>query len=146
MRSQLHGHACKLVRNFGADKVQNEIGAAAIVSVSHLHDPLSVVSEVHADFFELVNCKNGANESFKSFETLFDALVSQFFASWRRYIFLEPLVALQLLNAANVNDSQRASILAACINTLTRSADTDNKTKNAVSIRNLYYYCKRCSK
>lgn len=76
------------------------------------------MTKVHTDFIALINARKKNIESFKSFETRLDALHAKFKSHGDDMAFSRPLLALQLLNAAHVEDNLRVSILAAYVNNI----------------------------
>lgn len=88
----------------------------------------------------LMNARRASNESFKTFETRFYGLVSEFISRGNDIYFPERLVALQrCLSAAIMNDGQCVSILSACISSMSVSNDTDFTTKIALFIKSISY-------
>lgn len=55
LRSQLNGRARYLPRNLDKDVLKSEEGANKVVSAIYQREPLSVVSEVHADFTAVIH-------------------------------------------------------------------------------------------
>ena len=76
-------------------------------------DALSVMNEVYHEFIDVLNTKRGANKSFISFESRFEAEVSKFNSHSSLARLPDALVAFMLLVNANVDSSQRISVLAA---------------------------------
>lgn len=116
--SQLTGRA-----SYSARKVPNEFllskhVASATVAAVHRKDPLSVVSTVYSDFSAVVSARRADNESFKAFESRFEAAVSRFLSHGSEITVPEPLLALMLLNGSRVADNQRVSILTASITSI----------------------------
>lgn len=86
-----------------------------------------------------MNAKSRINKSFKIFKTLFDALLSKSrFRSYKEY-FPKPLITLQSLNAANVGDVQRVSVLAAGVSKTSVLGSTDSKRKSDLFSQNIAY-------
>lgn len=56
----------------------SENGAKAVVAAVHRRDPLTVISTVYEDFSLLVSARRADNETFKAFESIFEAAVSLF--------------------------------------------------------------------
>lgn len=97
-----------------------------------------MLTDIYTDFISLINDRRKNTKLFNSFETRFDAFVAKFKLHGEENAFLEPLLALQLLNAAHVEDGQRVSILAVCVNIM-KTDKTNPSTQNSVFIKNTSY-------
>lgn len=113
LQSQLFGRARDLCKKIPDDTIQSSSGAEAIVKAVHKRDPLSAVSDVFQDFITLLSTKRGQNESFKNFESRFEAQVSKFNSHSHASKLPEALTAFMLLGNSAVDSSQRVSVLAA---------------------------------
>lgn len=113
MKSQLEAFAKDKARNGDKGVIIGEAGVAELVTCVYKSDPLSVVSEVDIDFIAFSNNRHAVKEKFNSFETKFDVLVSNFKSNHYELPSIETLIALQLLNAANIGENQSVSIPAA---------------------------------
>lgn len=71
------------------------------------------------------------------YETRIDALVSKFRSSGDKKVNPELLCALHLLNATNVDDVQRVSIMAARVSKMSVLGCSDSKAKNFVFVQNV---------
>lgn len=152
---QLSGRAKDVARKIPRDILMSENGANAVVAAVHRRDPLSVVSTVYSDFANLVSARRSDNESYKAFESRFEAAVSRFRSHGDQITIPEPLLALMLLNGARVDDNQRVSILAASVTSMpetsvlqstqseaaasTSSADADKKNRKPMIKRNPFH-------
>lgn len=96
----------------------SEHGSSAIVAALHCRDPFSVFSTVYSDFSAVISARRADNESFKAFESRFDAAVSRFRSHGSEIAAPEPIVVLMLLKAARVADNQRVSMLVGSITTM----------------------------
>lgn len=77
--------------------------------------PMSVVSEVYQYFMPLIIVRRKDSESFKTFQTCFDALFCKSGFHSGEIYFPEALLALQLLSAGNIDDMRLASFCAASV-------------------------------
>ncbi len=91
----------------------NNLLTESIVQAVYKPDPPAAVSDVYQDFLEVINAKRGSNESFKNFESRFEAQVAKFNSHSESSKLPEALVAFMLLANSNVDSGQRISVLAA---------------------------------
>lgn len=68
---------------------------------------MPVVLSVYSDYSSLVLASRSKDESFKAFESCFDATSSKFKCHGADITVPEPLLGLLLLNGPTVNDTQR---------------------------------------
>ncbi len=113
LQSQLYGRARDLCRMIPTDVIQSPEGANAIVNAVFKRDPLAIVSEVYQDFFDLLNTKRGQTETFKNFESGFEAQCSKFNSHSDASKLPDALLAFMLMANANLDGSTRISVLAA---------------------------------
>lgn len=113
LQSQLFGRARDLVKKIDDEVIHSPDGAYAIVKAIHKRDALSAVSSVYQDFLRLLGTKRATNESFKNYEARFEAQLSRFHAHSNSCFLPDALTAFMLLANANVDTSQRISVLAA---------------------------------
>eukprot|EP00171_Calliarthron_tuberculosum_P017605 IDg17605t1 len=113
LQSQLYGRARDLCKKISAETIQSENGADSIVKAVYKRDPLSVVSEVYQDFTKLLATKRHSTESFKYFESRFEAQVSKFNAHSESNHLPDSLTAFMLLANPSVDNGERISVLAA---------------------------------
>lgn len=80
LQSQLYGRARRICRKISQTDIQSASGSGAkkIVEAVFKRDALAVVSEVYQVFLSLMTTKRGNNESFRNFESRFEAKVSKF--------------------------------------------------------------------
>ena len=112
-------------------------GADKIVAALYKRDPLSAVSHLFNDFSSLLETKRGKNESYKNFESRFSAQMSRYNAHGKSIELPESIVALLLLNKADVGDSQRVPILSAASSKA--SASVTSTTSNDDMIKEITY-------
>jgi len=148
LQSQLFDRAQDLVKAVPEEDIESEDGADAIVKAVYKRDPLAVVKEVYGEFMGLVNTRRGEKEGFSNFESRFQAQVAKLNSHFVDTEFPEALTAFLLLGNANIDNSQRISILAACAPT-TGTFSTDNNSVEAlktVSYESVACIVRQCEK
>lgn len=113
LQSHLYGRAKDLCDSLDDDVIASEDGVQLIVNTVYKKDPLSIVSCVYTELQKLLSIQRGDTESFKTFETRFEAQLSKFNALGSSVSLPESMSALVLLANSKVDSSQRISILAA---------------------------------
>ena len=99
------------------EEIESEDGALKVALAIHKQDVLSVVTDTFHHFLDLLRTKQSDTESFKNFETRFDAQV------WKRNATCKgaelPLALFSFLLLANsrIDTAQRVSILSSAIPT-----------------------------
>lgn len=114
LQSQLYGRAQDLVKAVTEEDIESEDGTDAIVKALNKRDLLAVSKEVYGGFLGLVNTRRGEKEGFANFESRFQAQVAKLNSHFEDTGFLKALTVFLLLGKANIDNSQRISILAAC--------------------------------
>ena len=146
LKSQLFLRAKDLVKKVPDSVIESDDGAVAIVKAVYKRDALSTVTDVYHDFMNLLNLKRGQNESFKNFESRFEATVSKFNSHSDSSKIPESLTALMLLANSNVDSGQRISVLAA----VSPTADTENATTDdflkAISYESVASVLRQCDR
>lgn len=148
LQSQLYGRARDLCKAIPDSTIRSDQGAEAIVQALYKRDPLAVVSDVFQDFLTLMNTKRNHTESFKNFESRFQAQVSRLNAHGSEAKLSESLVAFALLANADVDNNQRVSVLANAAprgSTLSSHATT-NDYLEAVSYEAIASVLRQCDK
>lgn len=107
---------------------KSEKDAQAFVECVYRRDPLSVVTKVHA-VHSFDQCAQRTQQIFEIVWDYVDAQVAKFKLHCKDIAFPKHLLALQIFNAAHVEDSQRVSILAACVNNIKAGKDIGTFTK-----------------
>ena len=145
LQSKLFGRARHLCKSISAETIQSVNGSKAIVDAIHKRDALSVVSVIYENLIDLLSKKRGANESFRNFESRFNAQVSKMNAASSSARLPQALTALKLLENTGVEDGQRVSALAAVSSNagLPASASTDELTKT-VSYEKIASVLRQC--
>ena len=113
LQSQLYGRALDLSKKIPSTTIQSIEGASQIVKAVYKRDPLAVIRDVDQTFQQVMSTKRGLNESFKNFESRFEAQVSKYNSLSTESQLPNALVTFMLLSNANVDSSQRVSVLAA---------------------------------
>ena len=130
--SQIYGRAIDWVKTVPQEEVESHGGAMLIARAIHKRDLLSVVTDKFHRFLELMQTKQGDNETFKNFETSFDAQVSRFNASCKSSELPFAFVSFLLLANSRIDTSQRTSIISSA---LPRETDiVDKETKNILAM------------
>lgn len=95
MKSQCSSHANDLCQNIPLSQLNSDNGPKYVVNDVHQRDPLFIVSEMYADFNQLLSARQNTNEQLKNFETRFEAVLFPFSGHVERAI-PELLLALML--------------------------------------------------
>lgn len=111
LESQLYGRLKDFCKGITPKDLASEDVIYKILEALYQLDPISVVSEVFKDFINLISTGRPQNESFRNFESLFAAQLSNFYAIGDSIKLHESITALLLLNNAEGDDSQRISII-----------------------------------
>ena len=115
LKSQLFARAADLVKKLSEEDIMGNDGALRIARVIYKTDPLTVLTYSFSKFQSLLNTRRGSIETFRNFESRFDAAVSSFNAASPSAKLSQSLVAFLLLANAAVDDNHRISILAAAV-------------------------------
>ena len=113
LQSQLYERALDLVKKIPNAKIESDTGALEVASCIHKKDVLSIVTDTFHRFLELLRTKQGDSESYKNFETRFDAQVCRLNATCSGSELPSALVSFLLLANSKIDSSQRVSILSA---------------------------------
>ena len=148
LQSQLYGRARDLCKAIPDEMIRSDDGADAIVEALYRRDPLAVVSDVFQDFLSLINTKRHPNESFKNFESRFQAQVSRLNAHGSEARLSDALVAFALLANADVDNNQRVSVLAngAPRDSALTATSTTNEYLKAVSYDAIASVLRQCDR
>ena len=114
LHSQCYGRAKDLCRTIADDDLITENGVKLIINAVYRKDPLAIVREVYHDFMELLSTKRGDKEGYPNFESRFQAQLAKFNSHFDDLVLSDALMAFLLLGNANIEQSQKISILAAC--------------------------------
>ena len=115
LKSQLFGRAADLVKKLSDEDIMGNNEALRIAAVIYKTDPLTVLTDSFSKFQSLLNTRRGFTETFKTFESRFDAAVSRFNAASPSAKLSQSLISFLLLANAAVDDNHRVSILAAAV-------------------------------
>ena len=126
--SNLYERAADLARNIEQQAITAEDGTQLIINAVYKVDALSTVSLVFHELQTLLSTKRGANESFRNFESRFNAALCRYNSLGDSVSMSEPMAALYLLANANVDSSQRVSILASAASNLPNTDDSSTST------------------
>lgn len=113
LKSQLYGRAADLAEKVTIQQLKSANGALHIAKTIFKVDPLSSLTDGFSKFQSLLNTRRGQSESFRNFESRFDAAVCKFNSSSTEDKLSPSLISFLLLANANVEDNHRISILAA---------------------------------
>lgn len=132
--SQLFGRAKDLCKTISSEEMASIDGAQKIFKAVHKRDSLAVVTEIYGDFLTLLNTKRGENESYRNFESRFEAQVNKFNSRSTSTKLPESLLAFMLLANANIDGNQRIRVLASGIPRASdeSSMDTEELLNNIV--------------
>lgn len=78
LKSQLYGHAADLCSALTKEELKSNEGLSVIVNKIYQRDAMLVISEAYDGFNALLSTRRNANESLKTFELRFAALVTKF--------------------------------------------------------------------
>ena len=146
LQSQLYGRAKEICKKVPDSVIQSVEGVQAIVNAVYKRDALSTVSDVYQDFMNLLNLKRGANESFRNFESRFEAQVSKFNAHSDTSKIPASLTAFMLLANSNVDSSQRISVLAAAAPSSDNTGSTTEEFLKAISYDSVASVLRQCDR
>ena len=127
LQSQLYDRALDLAQKLTQDEVESENGAIKIASVIYKRDVLSVVTDTFHQFLELLQTKQGMNESYQNFETRFDANVCRLNTTCSGAKLPSAVLSFLLLANSRIDSAQRVSILSASYPTEQVNVDDDMK-------------------
>lgn len=113
LRSQLYGRAKDLCKGLDSTKVASVDGVKLIVNSVYKRDALSVVTTLYDELQQLMSLRRERGESFPEYELRFAAQLARFNSLAPCVAVHDCLSALMLLANADVDSSQRISILAA---------------------------------
>jgi len=107
-----------------------------------------VVSDVYQDFNDLLATKRGQNESFKNFESRFEAQVSKFNSHADSSKLPDAITAFMLLANSSVDSSQRISVLASTSpnDTILTEAATTGDYISSISCGSVASVLRQCDK
>ena len=111
LQSNLYGRARDLCEGIDFDKINSKDGVDMILTAIYKRDPLSVVSLVFQELFALLSVKRERNELYREYEMRFGAQLSKFNSFGASVSLSGSIAALFLLANADVDSSQRISIL-----------------------------------
>lgn len=147
--SQLYGRAKSLCQNITNNVLKSDAGVKAIVDATYKRDAFAVVSEVYADFLDLLSTKRNSNESFRYFEQRFEAQVAKFNChSSKEPMLPDSLIAFVLMANANIDGNQRVSIHAAASpkNTSLNSSSTTSEFLKSLTYEAVSSVIRQCDK
>lgn len=107
LKSKLYGLALHFPKGIPDDVIASDKGVAAIVSTFYKCDAFSVVNEVYKYFTDLLSVLRHVSESFKNFEALFSAQVSNLSAHGTTAYIHESLLAIMLLSSSLFDASRQ---------------------------------------
>lgn len=149
LQSQLYGRARDLCMTISDSDIQSNNGSKVVVYAIYKREARSVVSDVYQNFMSLLNTPRGSTETFKNFESRFDAQISKLNASSGSVQLPEALTALMLLANSSIENGQRVSVLAATStnSVLPSIAGTDEFIKEVTyeEIASVLLQCDSCS-
>ena len=125
LKSQLFGRAADIGEKVTEEELKSANGAIKLAKAVFKIDALSQVNTMSEEFSKLLSTSRGEREKMKSFESRFEAQVCRFNESSGSSILPDALLALLLLNNANVENNQRVSVLAAVAPKSTESLDSE---------------------
>ena len=146
LQSQLYGRAKEICKKVSDSEIQSAGGARAILNAVYKRDALSTVSDVYQDFMNLLNLKRGTTESFRNFESRFEAQISKFNAHSDSSKLPASLTAFMLLANSNVDSSQRISVLAAAAPSSDDSNSTTEDFLKAISYDSFASVLRHCDR
>lgn len=113
LQSQLYGRAIDICKKVSDELIQSEAGALAIAKAIYKCDPLSAITDTFSKFTSVLQTSRGSNETFRNFESRFDAAVCSYNSAAPSAKLPESLVAFILIGNSDIDDNQRVSILSA---------------------------------
>ena len=126
LQSQLYDRAVDLVKKLTPDEIESEDGALKVALAIHKQDVLSIVTETFHNFLDLLKTKQAESDSFKNFETRFDAQICKLNASCEGAELPSALVSFLLLANSRIDTAQRVSILSSAVPTGSVVSDEDS--------------------
>lgn len=130
--SQLYGRAIDLAKRLSSEEIESEEGARNVANAVHKKDVLSVETDNFHRFLDVLRTKLGENESYKNFETRFDAQVYRLNATCSG-AELSPALASFLLLAISRITTQLVSILSAAAPTVREQANAGTNNADILS-------------
>lgn len=106
LQAQVYGHAANLCKGLTDYELMGDDGTDMIVNLAYKLGRLSVVSEFHSVFNEVLNNKNSSNESVRNFESRSAAQIAPFDAIGPISQMPDSFTAIPLLFRADISDSQ----------------------------------------
>lgn len=146
LQSRLYGRAKELCKNVPDFLIQSTSGAEAIVKAIYKRDALSTVSDVYQDFMNFLNLECGRNETFRNFESSFEAQVSKFNEHSNLCKTPASLTALFLLANSNVDTGQHNSLLAAAALSTDVDASKTNDNFDAIGYSSTASGLRQCER
>ena len=125
LQSQLYDRAQDTAQKLVLDQIEKDYDALRVASVIYKADVLSVVTDTFRQFISLLQTKLDDNESFKNFETRFDAQVCKLNATLCGAKYPSALLSFMMLANFRIDSSERVSILSATCPTEEISFDAD---------------------
>lgn len=110
--SQLYGRDRDICQSIGHVVISSEKDVAAVINSIHKRDPLAVLSYVYQDFMSLLTTRRGQNDPFNNYESRFQALISKLHSHGTEVKLSEAVLAFALLANADVDSTQRISVVA----------------------------------
>lgn len=107
LQANLYGCAKEICHKIRDETIRSNNWQDAIVNALHKTDDLSTVRNVYQDFIAVLNIRRGDTESFKNFESRFEAKASKFKSHGPSCTLPEALTAFMLLSNSSVDNSQR---------------------------------------
>lgn len=146
LQSNHFGRACDICDLISDEIIQSTKDVDAILGAIHKYDPLTVVSNLFGELIQLISTKRSSNETFRNFESRFNAQLSRFNALSQSTMFPNAISAFSLLANANVDTAQRISILAAASPSSTTADDeaTTDSLPNMVSYESVATVLRQC--
>ena len=124
LQSQLFGRARDICLKMSSDDILAPDGAIKIAKAIHKSDPLAIVNDAFRKFQDLLSVSRGHNELMINFENRFDASLSRLNAVCTDNPLPESIVAFLALAHANIDSSQRMSILSSVVSKTLDESDS----------------------
>ena len=115
LQSQLYGRARDICLKISAEDIKAADGAMKIAHAIHKSDSLAVVNDAFQKFQDLLSVSRGSSETMVNFEGRFDAALCRLNAVCKDSQLPESIVSFLALAHANIDSSQRMSILASVL-------------------------------
>lgn len=113
LQSNLFDRAQDLVKKVTEEEPMSEDGALKVASAIFKRDVLSIVTDTFQRFLDVLKTKQGETETFRNFETRFEAQVCRLNASCSGSTLPSALLSFLLLANSRIDSSQRVSIISA---------------------------------